>query len=82
MYEQLVRVNDEDIEINFFLDGEEYVVLKSEDNNLENVYIAKVVNVDDDFEALASLTEEEYEKAYEEYLSILEDALEDEEDED
>lgn len=81
MENDLILVKDEDIEINFFLDGEEYVVLKSDDDKLEEVNIAKVVTVNDEYDTLASLTEEEYEKAFDEYIAILEDFVEDEEDE-
>lgn len=81
MDEELIYVSDEDIEINFYVDGEEYVVLKNYDKDLGNVYIAKVVSIDENCDTLVSVTEEEYEKAFEEYMSILEESLEDEVDE-
>lgn len=41
------------------------------------MYIAKVVSIDDNYDTLVSVTDEEYEKAFDEYIAILEDALED-----
>lgn len=78
MDDKLLEINDDEIELNFYLDGEEYVVLKNFDNKLENVYIAKVVPIDGEHDTLVSVTDEEYEKALDEYMLILEDLTEEE----
>lgn len=78
MEDELINISEEDIEINFYVDGEEYVVLNNYGKNLDEVYIAKVVSVDDQHETLISIDGEEYDKALDEYISILEDITEDE----
>lgn len=72
MFDKLAEIKEEDIEINFMMDGDEYVVLKS-DEDQEAVYIGKVVSIDDDFETIVSLKDEEYDKAFDEYMSLIED---------
>lgn len=81
MDKEYITIDDKNIEMNFYVDGEEYVVLNSADNELDKVYLAKVVTIDEDIETLVSLTNEEYDKALEEYISILELELEDEDNE-
>lgn len=80
MFDELVEVKEEDIEINFMMDGEEYVVLKNNEDT-DDVYIGQVVSIDDEYETIASVSDEKYEKALDEYISILEEVeanLEDE----
>lgn len=76
MEDKLIEVEDSEIEINFYVDGEEYVVLKNFDNKLDEIYIAKVVSIDESHDTLVSVTDEEYDKALDEYMSILEDLTE------
>ena len=74
MNEELINVRDEDIEINFIIDGNEYVVLKSDD---DNIYIGKIISVNEEYETIISVDDdEEYNKALAEYASILETELE------
>ena len=70
------EITENEIKMNFIVDGEEYVVLNEPEEN-DTILIAKVVDVDDEIQTLVSLTDEEYEKAFNEYISIIED-LEDE----
>lgn len=81
MEDKLIEVEDSEIEINFYVDGEEYVVLKNFDNKLDEIYIAKVVSIDESHDTLVSVTDEEYDKALDEYMSILEDLTEEDDDE-
>lgn len=70
--DKLTEITNEEIIINFIIDGEEYVVLNGPKDS-EAILIAKVVDVDDNYQTIVSLTDEEYEKAFKEYISIIED---------
>lgn len=72
MFDELMEVKEEDIEINFIMDGEEYVVLKNNEDT-DDVYIGQVVSIDDEYETIASVSDEKYERALDEYISILEE---------
>lgn len=72
MDNELINIFDEDIEINFMLDGEEYVVLT---NSLDdgNIYLGKIVSVDGEYDTIVSIEdEEEYQRALDEYASLVE----------
>ena len=72
MKDNLLPISDEDIEINFIIDGQEYVVLKSEHND-ENIYLGKIVEVDDEYDTIVSVDDEdEYRRALAEYVSLVE----------
>ena len=81
MEDKLIEVEDSEIEVNFYVDGAEYVVLTNFDNKLDEIYIAKVVSIDESHDTLVSVTDEEYDKALDEYMSILEDLTEEDDDE-
>lgn len=72
MQDDLLTIEEEDIEINFIIDGEEYVVLKSELND-KNIYIGKIISVDDEHDTIVSIEDEdEYKRALAEYVSLVE----------
>lgn len=82
MSDELINISEEDIEINFIIDGEEYVVLKNEPGD-DEIYIGKIVSIDDEYDTIISIEdEEEYERALEEYASLIELEMEEAEYED
>lgn len=74
MKKELIEIKDEQIQLNFMLDGVEYIVFTENEEPEEgrDLYFAKIQYLDDGTEFLVNLSSEEFEKVKKEYESYLE----------